>query len=207
MDAPVAECAQAEHGSLLLRQLERMRSAEELTDVVLLAEGIPFPCHKVVLSAFSPYFQVTLLPAHIGQYNVMQPVFCRMWMMPWDCHLWSRSIILMNPIGPGHVHMWSEGDPRGRGPSQGHSCSEPGAAAGLHVPSWTPTFQWQHPGSGCCCLPAPCRWSLQVRIDREFIIANLSGTCEAFTSGASRWFYSTCMSSVKNIWSETVWAV
>uniref|UniRef100_A0A665T3P1 Kelch repeat and BTB domain containing 12 n=1 Tax=Echeneis naucrates TaxID=173247 RepID=A0A665T3P1_ECHNA len=46
-----------QHGSLLLRQLERMRATEELTDVVLLAEGFPFPCHKVVLSAFSPYFQ------------------------------------------------------------------------------------------------------------------------------------------------------
>lgn len=52
------DSAQAGHGSLLLRQLERMRAAEELTDVVLLAEGVPFPCHKVVLSAFSPYFQV-----------------------------------------------------------------------------------------------------------------------------------------------------
>lgn len=58
MDAEAPDSAQAEHGSLLLRQLERMRAAEELTDVVLLAEGIPFPCHKVVLSAFSPYFQV-----------------------------------------------------------------------------------------------------------------------------------------------------
>lgn len=58
MDAEVLDSAQAEHGSLLLRQLERMRATEELTDVVLLAEGIPFPCHKVVLSAFSPYFQV-----------------------------------------------------------------------------------------------------------------------------------------------------
>uniref|UniRef100_A0A4W6F664 Kelch repeat and BTB domain containing 12 n=1 Tax=Lates calcarifer TaxID=8187 RepID=A0A4W6F664_LATCA len=57
MDAEVLDSAQAEHGSLLLRQLERMRATEELTDVVLLAEGIPFPCHKVVLSAFSPYFQ------------------------------------------------------------------------------------------------------------------------------------------------------
>ncbi|XP_076598223.1 kelch repeat and BTB domain-containing protein 12-like [Chaetodon auriga] len=57
MDAPALGSAQAEHGSLLLRQLERMRAAEELTDVVLVAEGIPFPCHKVVLSAFSPYFQ------------------------------------------------------------------------------------------------------------------------------------------------------
>ncbi|KAM9752851.1 kelch repeat and BTB domain-containing protein 12-like isoform 3-T3 [Menidia menidia] len=34
-----------------------MRAAQELTDVVLLAEGVSFHCHKVVLSAFSPYFQ------------------------------------------------------------------------------------------------------------------------------------------------------
>lgn len=54
MDAAVLE-----HGSVLLRQLDRMRAAEELTDVVLVAEGVSFPCHKVVLSAFSPYFQVT----------------------------------------------------------------------------------------------------------------------------------------------------
>ncbi|XP_078144636.1 kelch repeat and BTB domain-containing protein 12-like [Centroberyx gerrardi] len=57
MDAPVLDSAQAEHGSVLLRQLQRMRAAQELTDVVLLAEGVPFPCHRVVLSAFSPYFQ------------------------------------------------------------------------------------------------------------------------------------------------------
>ncbi|XP_026224880.1 kelch repeat and BTB domain-containing protein 12-like isoform X2 [Anabas testudineus] len=57
MDAEVLGSVQAEHGSLLLRQLDRMRAAGELTDVVLLAQGIPFPCHKVVLSAFSPYFQ------------------------------------------------------------------------------------------------------------------------------------------------------
>ncbi|KAM4609963.1 kelch repeat and BTB domain-containing protein 12-like [Polymixia lowei] len=57
MDAPVLDSAQAEHGLALLRHLDRMRAAEELTDVVLLAEGIPFPCHRVVLSAFSPYFQ------------------------------------------------------------------------------------------------------------------------------------------------------
>lgn len=58
MDEPVLDSAVAEHGSLLLRQLERMRSSKELTDVVLMAEGVPFYCHKVVLSAFSPYFQV-----------------------------------------------------------------------------------------------------------------------------------------------------
>uniref|UniRef100_A0A672YGD9 Kelch repeat and BTB domain containing 12 n=1 Tax=Sphaeramia orbicularis TaxID=375764 RepID=A0A672YGD9_9TELE len=45
------------HGALLLRELDRMRATEELTDVVLVAEGVSFPCHKVVLSAFSPYFQ------------------------------------------------------------------------------------------------------------------------------------------------------
>ncbi|XP_057685997.1 kelch repeat and BTB domain-containing protein 12-like [Corythoichthys intestinalis] len=49
--------AQMEHGAHLLRQLEKMRVAEELTDVVLVAGGIAFACHKVVLSAFSPYFQ------------------------------------------------------------------------------------------------------------------------------------------------------
>eukprot|EP00064_Thunnus_orientalis_P020380 superscaffoldBa00005576_g20515 len=35
-----------------------MRESEHLTDVVLVAEGISFPCHRVVLSAFSPYFRV-----------------------------------------------------------------------------------------------------------------------------------------------------
>lgn len=60
MDAPILQSAQAEHGLALLGHLERMRKTEELTDVVLLAEGIPFPCHRVVLSAFSPYFEVRL---------------------------------------------------------------------------------------------------------------------------------------------------
>ncbi|XP_023185664.1 kelch repeat and BTB domain-containing protein 12-like isoform X2 [Xiphophorus maculatus] len=59
MESEVQPSAQEQHGSFLLRQLARMRAAEELTDVVLLAEGISFPCHKVVLSAFSPYFQET----------------------------------------------------------------------------------------------------------------------------------------------------
>ncbi|CAL9704779.1 unnamed protein product [Knipowitschia caucasica] len=46
------------HGVVLLDQLRRMRESEHLTDVVLVAEGISFPCHRVVLSAFSPYFRV-----------------------------------------------------------------------------------------------------------------------------------------------------
>ncbi|XP_038142202.1 kelch repeat and BTB domain-containing protein 12-like isoform X2 [Cyprinodon tularosa] len=57
MEPELPPSAQGQHGSFLLRQLDRMRAAGELTDVVLQAEGISFPCHKVVLSAFSPYFQ------------------------------------------------------------------------------------------------------------------------------------------------------
>lgn len=48
----------AKHGLVLLDQLRKMREAEHLTDVVLVAEGISFPCHRVVLAAFSPYFRV-----------------------------------------------------------------------------------------------------------------------------------------------------
>ncbi|XP_061544505.1 kelch repeat and BTB domain-containing protein 12 isoform X1 [Phycodurus eques] len=46
------------HGLVLLEQLRKMREAEHLTDVVLVAEGVSFPCHRLVLSAFSPYFRV-----------------------------------------------------------------------------------------------------------------------------------------------------
>ncbi|XP_056130077.1 kelch repeat and BTB domain-containing protein 12 [Lampris incognitus] len=48
----------AKHGLGLLDQLRKMRETENLTDVVLVAEDISFPCHRVVLSAFSPYFRV-----------------------------------------------------------------------------------------------------------------------------------------------------
>lgn len=48
----------AKHGLVLLEQLRRMRETGHLTDVVLVAEGISFPCHRVILSAFSPYFRV-----------------------------------------------------------------------------------------------------------------------------------------------------
>ncbi|KAM6980249.1 kelch repeat and BTB domain-containing protein 12 [Aplochiton taeniatus] len=48
----------AKHGLVLLDQLRMMRDADKMTDVVLVAEGISFPCHRVVLSAFSPYFRV-----------------------------------------------------------------------------------------------------------------------------------------------------
>lgn len=48
----------AKHSVVLLNQLRKMRETENLTDVVLVAEGISFPCHRIVLSAFSPYFRV-----------------------------------------------------------------------------------------------------------------------------------------------------
>lgn len=48
----------AKHGLALLGQLRKMRETEHLTDVVLVAEGVSFPCHRVVLAAFSPYFRV-----------------------------------------------------------------------------------------------------------------------------------------------------
>ncbi|XP_061730333.1 kelch repeat and BTB domain-containing protein 12 [Nerophis ophidion] len=48
----------AKHGTVLLEQLRKMKETEHLTDVVLVAEGVSFPCHRLVLSAFSPYFRV-----------------------------------------------------------------------------------------------------------------------------------------------------
>ncbi|KAG7477867.1 hypothetical protein MATL_G00074130 [Megalops atlanticus] len=47
----------SKHGVALMDRLWRMREADELTDVVLVAEGARFPCHRVILAAFSPYFQ------------------------------------------------------------------------------------------------------------------------------------------------------
>ncbi|KAJ8394896.1 hypothetical protein AAFF_G00042510 [Aldrovandia affinis] len=47
----------AKHSMALLERLQAMRDTDELTDVVLVAEGVSFPCHRVVLSAFSPYFR------------------------------------------------------------------------------------------------------------------------------------------------------
>ncbi|XP_061687472.1 kelch repeat and BTB domain-containing protein 12 [Syngnathoides biaculeatus] len=45
------------HGLVLLEQLRKMRETEHLTDVVLVVEGVSFACHRLVLSAFSPYFR------------------------------------------------------------------------------------------------------------------------------------------------------
>uniref|UniRef100_A0A8C5PMJ3 Kelch repeat and BTB domain containing 12 n=1 Tax=Leptobrachium leishanense TaxID=445787 RepID=A0A8C5PMJ3_9ANUR len=45
------------HGVNLLDRLNVMRQAAELTDIILVAEGQGFPCHRVVLASFSPYFK------------------------------------------------------------------------------------------------------------------------------------------------------
>lgn len=47
----------SKHGLALMERLWRMKEAGEMTDVVLVTEGVHFPCHRVVLSAFSPYFR------------------------------------------------------------------------------------------------------------------------------------------------------
>jgi hypothetical protein len=39
-----------------LRSLSKLRQSEKLTDVTLKADGVLLPCHRVVLSAASPYF-------------------------------------------------------------------------------------------------------------------------------------------------------
>ncbi|XP_006631004.3 kelch repeat and BTB domain-containing protein 12 isoform X1 [Lepisosteus oculatus] len=46
------------HSLALLGHINKMKEMHELTDVVLVAEGVSFPCHRLVLSAFSPYFKV-----------------------------------------------------------------------------------------------------------------------------------------------------
>lgn len=47
------------HGSTLVAVFENLLASESLVDVTLFAEGKLFKAHKVVLSACSPYFQVS----------------------------------------------------------------------------------------------------------------------------------------------------
>ncbi|KAJ8259939.1 hypothetical protein GJAV_G00175210, partial [Gymnothorax javanicus] len=47
----------SKHALVLMERLWRMKETGEMTDVVLVTEGVCFPCHRVVLSAFSPYFR------------------------------------------------------------------------------------------------------------------------------------------------------
>ncbi|XP_057273499.1 kelch repeat and BTB domain-containing protein 12 [Pezoporus wallicus] len=57
MDHKAEEKRKQRHSLTLLEQVKRMKESAEIIDVVLVAEGEKFPCHKVVLAAFSPYFK------------------------------------------------------------------------------------------------------------------------------------------------------
>ncbi|XP_025052606.1 kelch repeat and BTB domain-containing protein 12 isoform X4 [Alligator sinensis] len=45
------------HSLTLLDQINGMKELTQMIDVVLVAEGEKFPCHKLILAAFSPYFK------------------------------------------------------------------------------------------------------------------------------------------------------
>uniref|UniRef100_A0A8V1AKB6 Kelch repeat and BTB domain containing 12 n=1 Tax=Gallus gallus TaxID=9031 RepID=A0A8V1AKB6_CHICK len=57
MDHRTEERRKQRHSLTLLEQVKRMKESSEIVDVVLVAEGQKFPCHKVVLAAFSSYFK------------------------------------------------------------------------------------------------------------------------------------------------------
>ncbi|XP_037380027.1 kelch repeat and BTB domain-containing protein 12 [Talpa occidentalis] len=46
-----------QHSLNLLNKIKNMKELAEMIDVVLIAEGEKFPCHRLVLAAFSPYFK------------------------------------------------------------------------------------------------------------------------------------------------------
>ncbi|XP_018409420.1 PREDICTED: kelch repeat and BTB domain-containing protein 12 [Nanorana parkeri] len=58
MESDLNNSRKHQHGSNLLEHINRMRESSELIDIVLVAEGHRFPCHRVVLASFSPYFRV-----------------------------------------------------------------------------------------------------------------------------------------------------
>nr|XP_030139152.3 kelch repeat and BTB domain-containing protein 12 [Taeniopygia guttata] len=57
MDRKAEEKRKQRHSLTLLEQVKRMKESTQIIDVVLVAEGEKFPCHKVVLAAFSAYFR------------------------------------------------------------------------------------------------------------------------------------------------------
>ncbi|XDA86743.1 hypothetical protein R6Z07F_016478 [Ovis aries] len=46
-----------QHSLNLLNRINSMKELAEMIDVVIIAEGEAFPCHRLVLAAFSPYFK------------------------------------------------------------------------------------------------------------------------------------------------------
>ncbi|XP_069822841.1 kelch repeat and BTB domain-containing protein 12 [Dendropsophus ebraccatus] len=56
METDSIRCRQ-QHSNTLLEHINRMRASSELIDIVLVAEGQKFPCHRVVLASYSQYFR------------------------------------------------------------------------------------------------------------------------------------------------------
>ncbi|XP_045706217.1 kelch repeat and BTB domain-containing protein 12 [Phyllostomus hastatus] len=46
-----------QHSLNLLNKIKNMKELAEMIDVVIIAEGEKFPCHRLILSVFSPYFK------------------------------------------------------------------------------------------------------------------------------------------------------
>ncbi|XP_069499469.1 kelch repeat and BTB domain-containing protein 12 [Ambystoma mexicanum] len=57
MECQREELRKQQHGSRVLDQIMKMRESAELIDVVLVTEGEKFPCHRLILASFSPYFR------------------------------------------------------------------------------------------------------------------------------------------------------
>lgn len=57
MDYKTVGKRKQQHSLQLLDQIKRMKDLTEMIDVVLVAEGEKFPCHKLILAAFSSYFK------------------------------------------------------------------------------------------------------------------------------------------------------
>lgn len=49
--------ANEEHSDSILKGLSSFRASGTFCDVILCAEAVEYPCHKVVLASFSPYFK------------------------------------------------------------------------------------------------------------------------------------------------------